>query len=440
MDSETLAALMFPLLFGFVFLGIPVAFALIATAFLMALPAFGGLAALQIYGVIQHTASQFILSAVPPFVFMGVMLESSGISERLFRAMQVWLGRLPGGLSLATMGMAGIIAASTGIVGAVEIVIGVMAIPVMLRYAYNRSLIAGTICAGGSLGTMIPPSIVVVIYASVANESVGQLFAAVLIPGLIMVALFLGYILVRALIFKADAPPVPDAGAMPLVEKLKVTLTGIFPAALLIAAVLGAILLGFATPTEAASVGALGAVLLTLAYRRFSFSVLYDTLKRTLVINCMILLIVAGGNIFAGIFRLHGGNRLVADIVDFLQLPDAGVVAILLLVVFVAGFVLDWVSVVLITLPIFLPLLTALQVDPMWFAALMIVVIQTSYLTPPMAPSIFYLRSIAPPSISYGHMYRGVLPFIACQLIVLALIAAFPSFATYLPSQLVGFE
>ncbi|MCR9174494.1 MAG: TRAP transporter large permease subunit [Alphaproteobacteria bacterium] len=440
MGSETLAALMFPLLFLFVFLGVPVAFALIATAFLMALPAFGELASLQIYNQIQNTASQLLLTAVPAFVFMGVMLEASGISERLFRAMQVWMGRLPGGLSLATMTMAAIIAASTGIVGAVEVVIGVMAIPIMMRNGYNKSLISGTICAGGSLGTMIPPSIVVVIYAAISQQSVGKLFAAVLFPALIMVALFLGYILLRAILKPEDAPRAVEEEPVPLLEKLKITATGMLPAAALIVAVLGAILLGVATPTEAASVGALGAVILTVLYGRFSWAVLYDTLERTLKINCMILLIVAGGNMFAGIFRLHRGNALVQDIVTSLDLTAFGIVGALLLIVFIAGFILDWVSVVLITLPIFLPILAQFEIDEIWFATVMIVVIQTSYLTPPMAPSIFYLRSIAPASITFGDMYRGVMPFIICQIIVLALVMMFPELATYLPSQLQSYE
>lgn len=440
MGNEIYAAAMFPLLFLFVFMGIPVAFALIATAFLMAVPAFGSLASLQIYNQIQNTASQLLLTAVPAFVFMGVMLEASGISERLFRAMQVWLGRLPGGLSLATMTMAAIIAASTGIVGAVEVVIGVMAIPIMLRYGYDRALISGTICAGGSLGTMIPPSIVVVIYAAIANESVGKLFAAVLFPAAIMVVLFLGYILFRAIRNPEVAPPIAEEEEISLGEKLLVTVTGIVPAFMLIAAVLGAILLGVATPTEAASVGALGAILLTIAYRRFSWPVLLDTLERTLKINCMILLIVAGGNMFAGIFRLHKGNALVQDIVASLDLSAFGIVGALLFLVFIAGFILDWVSVVLITLPIFLPILSAYDIDPIWFATVMIVVIQTSYLTPPMAPSIFYLRSIAPTSITFGDMYRGVMPFIICQIIVLVLVMLFPELATYLPSQLQTYE
>ena len=439
MSGETYAALMFPLLFLFVFLGIPVSFALLGTAFVFGLPLFGMKIGLQLYGGITQTASQFLLSAVPPFVFMGCMLESSGIAERLFRAMQLWLGRLAGGLALATMAMAAVIAASTGIVGAVEVVIGVMAIPVMLGYRYDKSLVAGTICAGGSLGTMIPPSIVVVIYASVANMSVGQLFAGVLIPGMVMVALFFGYIVLRCVLRPEDGPRLTaEETAVTLGAKLWITLTALVPAMLLIVAVLGAIMVGVATPTEAASVGALGAVVLTLAYRQFSWPVLLATLKRTLLINCMILLIVVGGSMFAGVFRVHGGNRLVADIVTLMDLTPMGVVALLLVVVFLAGFILDWVSVVLITLPIFLPLLTANQVDPIWFAVMMIVVIQTSYLTPPMAPSIFYLRSIAPPEMTYNNMYRGVVPFVACQVVVLILVALFPTLATYLPKLFVS--
>lgn len=438
MEPQTLAALMFPVLFLFVFLGIPIAFALLGAAFLFGLPLYGAKIGLQMYAGITQTASQFLLSAVPPFVFMGCMLERSGIAERLFRAMQLWLGRLPGGLALATMAMAAVVAASTGIVGAVEVVIGVMAIPVMLRHRYDHVLVAGTICAGGSLGTMIPPSIVVVIYASVANLSVGQLFAGVLVPSLIMVGLFFGYILIRCVISPEHGPRVRELDSdLGLLDRLWITLVALVPATLLIVAVLGAILAGVATPTEAASVGALGAVLLTLAYGRFSWEVLADTLKRTLLINCMILLIVVGGSMFAGVFRIHRGDQLVAAIVDALGLADTALILALLLVVFVAGFILDWVSVVLICLPIFLPLLEASAVDPIWFAVLMIVAIQTSYLTPPMAPSIFYLRSIAPPEISYLEMYRGVAPFVVCQLLVMGLVLFWPELATHLPAVLV---
>ncbi len=438
MSGELWAALMFPLLFTFVFLGIPISFSLLATAFLFGIPLYGDRIPLQMYAGITQTASSFVLSAVPPFVFMGFMLERSGIAERLFAAMQLWLGRLPGGLALATMAMAGFIAATTGIVGAVEVLIGVMAIPAMMVAGYRKSLISGVICGGGSLGTMIPPSIVVVIYASVANLSIGQLFSAVLLPGAIMVSAFFLYIIGLAILSPGAAPPAKSAEQVTLGYKLWMTLTALVPVAVLIAAVLGAIMFGIASPTEAASVGALGTVVLSILYRRFTWTVLKETLTQTLLVNCMILLIVVGGSMFAGVFRVHGGNRLVEDTVQFLGLGEGGIVLLMLALVFIAGFILDWVSVVLICLPIFIPLLTAADIDPIWFAVLMIIVIQTSYLTPPMAPSIFYLRSIAPPDITYMDMYKGVLPFVAAQVITLVCVFFFPELATWLPRLFVN--
>ncbi|GAB5374401.1 MAG: TRAP transporter large permease subunit [Acuticoccus sp.] len=438
MSGELLAGLMFPTLFVLVFLGIPIAFALLTTAALFALPLFGDRVALQLYAGITQTASSFVLSAVPPFVFMGFMLERSGIAERLFQAMQMWLGRLPGGLALATMSMAGFIAATTGIVGAVEVLIGVMAIPAMMTYRYSKSLMSGVICAGGSLGTMIPPSLVVVIYASVANLSIGQLFSAVLIPGALMVGAFFIFILVLCIAKPSLGPPVAQRDLPPIGKRLLFTAEALVPVVLLVLAVLGAIMFGIASPTEAASVGALGSVLLTIVYGRFKWITLFQTLRQTLIINCMILLIVVGGSIFAGTFRIHGGNELIIHLVNELGLEDLGVILLMLGIVFIAGFILDWVSVVLICLPIFMPLLEAGNVDPVWFAVLMIIVIQTSYLTPPMAPSIFYLRSIAPPEISYKHMYIGVLPFVGAQIGTLVLVFFFPWLATWLPRLLVN--
>ncbi len=440
MSGETYAALMFPALFLLVFLGIPISFALFGIAFLFGIPIFKDFIGLQLYGSILQTATQYLLSAVPPFVLMGAVLERSGIAERLFKAMQLWLGRLPGGLALATISMAAVFAASTGIVGAVEVVIGIMTIPVMLSYHYNRSLVAGTICAGGSLGTMIPPSVVVVIYASVAQMSVGQLFAGILLPGVIMIGLFLGYIVIRCLLKPEDGPPaVSKDDDTPLGQKLWVTLTALLPATALIVAVLGSIMVGIASPTEAASVGALGAIVLTIAYGRFNTEMAVDTLKRTLLINCMIMMIVVGGTMFAAIFQVHGGHRLVGNVVDYLDLAPAAMLVLMLFIVFLSGFILDWVSVVLICLPIFLPLIKSIGVDPIWFAVLMIIVIQTSYLTPPMAPSIFYLRSIAPPEIGYRDMYMGVAPFVVCQVLVLVLVVLFPALAEYLPAQFSAF-
>jgi tripartite ATP-independent transporter DctM subunit len=432
---------MFVALFALVFLGIPVAFALLATAFVFGLGLFGpAVIGLQLFGQIEKTATEFLLSAVPPFVVMGCILERSGIAERLFQAMQLWLGRMPGGLALATISMGAIFAASTGIVGAVEVVIGVMAIPVMLRYRYRHDLIAGTICAGGSLGTMIPPSLVAVIYASIANMSVGELYAAMILPGLFMVGMFLLYIIVRCMVWPDHGPPAATVETdMPLRDKLWTTLTGFVPAVLLIVAVLGSTMFGIASPTEAASVGAFAAVVLTALYGRLSWAVVKDAVYRTLLINAMILLIVVGGTMFASVFRLHGGEKLVQTMVTESQLSSGMVIFICLAIVFAAGFILDWVSIVLICLPIFLPLISAFKIDPIWFATLMVIVIQTSYLTPPMAPSIFYLRSIAPKEITYRDMCLGVTPYVIMQLVTLLAVVFIPALATYLPGQLKGF-
>ena len=441
MTPEMLAIMMFVALFVLVFLGIPISFSLLATSFVFGLSVFSEkVVGSQLSGMILQTAQQFLLSAVPPFIIMGCILERSGIAERLFQTMQLWMGRFPGGLALATITMGAIFAASTGIVGAVEVVIGVMAIPVMLKYRYNKDLIAGTICAGGSLGTMIPPSLVAVIYASVANMSVGKLLAGMVIPGLFMVTLFLIYIVIRCVLRPQDGPPVPsDQINASFCEKIVISVTGLVPASLLIAAVLGSILLGIASPTEAASVGALGAFLLTTAYGRLSWPVVTDTLRRTILINCMIMLIVVGGTMFSSVFRVLGGEKLVATMVVDLGLDKGMVIFVCMAIVFAAGFVLDWVSIVLICLPIFLPLVAVMKIDPIWFAVMMVIMIQTSYLTPPMAPSIFYLRSIAPPEITYKDMCVGVTPYVVCQLLTLLVVILFPELATYLPKQMSGF-
>lgn len=431
--------LMFAALFALVFAGIPVAFSMMIVAVAFGYAVFGDMLFLQLYGPLLHTASNFVLAAIPLFIFMGAVLERSGIAKRLFHALQIWLGGLPGGLALSTIAMCAIFAAASGVVGAVEIVVGLMAIPAMRAAGYRNDLIAGTICAGGSLGTVIPPSVIVVVYASIAQLSIGQLFAASILPGVLMVAFFVGYVLLRSLRRPEDAPVLPTEGrALPTGQKLKITVTALVPPLLLIAMVLGSLLAGAASATEAAAVGAAGTLVLTFMFRELSFSMLRAALGVTLRITAMIMLIVAGGTMFTSIFAVTGGGGLVRDTVEMIGYGNAGLIAFLLLVVFFAGFVLDWVSIVLIFVPIFAPLVRSAGIDPIWFAMLVLVVIQTSYLTPPMAPSIFYLRSIAPRDMTYGHMYRGVLPFVAAQGLVLAALLAVPELATWLPSILVG--
>lgn len=434
-----IAALMFPALFALVLTGIPIAFSLAIVSAAAGLAKFGPHAFGQLYGAFYSASTNFILAAIPMFVLMGAILERSGIAERLFRVMSLWMSRLPGGLAVATIAMGAIFAAAAGVVGAVEVMIGMMAIPAMQRGGFRNSQIAGTICAGGSLGTMIPPSVIAVMYASLAQMSVGELLAGMMLPGLLMVGLFIVYLIIQGVI----APPQPreeDAEPdVPLGEKLMLTLTSLLPIIALIVAVLGSLLAGIASPTEAASVGALGATVLAIVYRRFSLSMLFDSLAITVRISAMILLIVAAGTMFMGTFAANGGSRLIRSLVEFSGSGTAAMIILFLVIVLLLGFVLDWTANVLITVPLFTPFIRQAGIEPVWFGTMMIIVIQTSYLTPPMASSIFYLKSIAPEDMTYGQMCRGVVPFILLQLLTLALVALFPVLSTWLPSKIVGF-
>jgi len=435
------AGLMFPMLFALIFAGLPIAFALTLTAAVAGWFAFGaGVVFDQLYNGIYGAATNFVLSAIPMFVLMGALLERSGIAARLFHTMQLWLGRLPGGLAVATIAMAAVFAASAGVVGAVEIMVGLMAIPAMQKYRYNNALVAGTVCAGGSLGTMIPPSVIAVMYASLAQISIGEVLAATVFPGILMIALFLAYVMLRCWLRPQDGPPMrAEDMRIALRDKLRMTATSLLPALLLIVAVLGSLLSGMASPTEAAALGALGALLLCAAYGQLNAAVLRQSLALTVRLSAMILLIVAAGMMFMGVFAANGGARLIQSTVADWNLGVTATLALMLFIVFLLGFVLDWTANVLICVPLFTPMIRALGVDPVWFATLVIIVIQTSYLTPPMASSIFYLKSIAPPNMTYGQMCRGVVPFIAIQLLTLALVAAIPSLATWLPERIVGF-
>ncbi len=428
---------MFPALFTLILAGLPISFGLIATSLVFGWIAFGETLGLQLFNRVTEITSSFVFAAVPMFILMGALLERSGTAERLFAALRLFLGRLRGGIAMAALLMGGIFAAATGIIGAVEIVIGLMTLPIMLEHRYDKGLISGTITSAGSLGTIIPPSVLCVVYGQIGQLPITDLFAACLVPGLLMVALFLACIALRCALDPAAGPAVGstavEQGPWP-----RVLISGLLPPALLITAVLGSILAGIASPTEAGAVGALGALLLAAAHGRLSLPVMLESFRTTMRVTSFIMLIVLGGMMFASIFQVLGGQRLIADMVERTALPPAGTIGFLLAIVFLLGFVLDWATIVLLTVPIFAPIIRELGIDPLWFAVLMIVTLQTSYLTPPMAPAIFYLRSIAPPEITYGDMARGVVPFIVCQLIVLALVALWPPTATWLPGLLGG--
>lgn len=431
--------LLFPCLLLLLFLGFPVAFAMMGTALIFGYMTFGSAFSYQMAEKVEDVASNYVLAAVPLFVFMGSMLERSGIAERLFEAIHLWTRRLPGGLAVGTVLMCIVFAASSGVVGATETVVGLLAIPVMMRYAYNKELIVGTICAGGSLGTIIPPSVVAVVLGPVANVSVGDLLVGMIFPGLIMAGSYIAYILVLCLVKPAAGPRIPrEADEPPLADKLRITAVALVPPMFMIFAVLGSIMLGWAAPTEAAGLGALGAVLLTLFYRTFTWQALHEAIMKTLTISTMIMTILLAGSIMTGAFLGAGGIMVTQELVQALNLGAWGLLGIVLFLAFLGGFFLDWISLVLILVPIFSPLLTASGIDMVWFCILFLIVIQTSYLSPPMAPAIFYFRAISPPEITTMHMYRGVIPFIMLQVLTLAICLIFPGTITWLPKVLLG--
>ncbi|MBI2880647.1 MAG: TRAP transporter large permease subunit [Candidatus Tectomicrobia bacterium] len=436
---EIPALWMFPALFLLVFLGFPVAFSMIAVAFGFGYWFFGDALGRQLFSRIQDVSQNYVLTALPLFIFMGSVIERSGIAERLFHAIQLWIGRWRGGLAHTSLFMGGIFAACSGVVGAVESVIGMMAIPPMMKQRYKHDLISGVICAGGSLGTIIPPTITVVIYGSIVEQSIADLFAGVIIPGLLMLGLFVAYTAIRCHFRPEDGPPLArEEFQVPLTFKLKTTLTALVPAAALIAAVLGSILAGVASPTEAAGVGAFGAVVLTIVYGRMSRKVAFHMIERAVRVNAMVMFTVLGGTLFSSIFMVNGGRDLIRTFLDAFQLTPGQIIALMLAMFFILGFILDWVSIVLIAMPIFAPIVRETGINLTWFGIMVCVVIQTSYLTPPVAPSIFYLRAIAPRQITYESMFIGVIPFVVCQLIVLAVVALYPPTALFLPSLLFG--
>jgi tripartite ATP-independent transporter DctM subunit len=429
---------MFPALIAGILTGFPVSFVMLSLAFLFGWSTFGAEGLLhQAVLKIEEVATAQVLAAVPLFIFMGAMFEASGIASRLFDAIHMWTRRIPGGLAIGTVIMCVIFAATSGVVGATETVVGLLAIPPMLRHNYNKSLICGTICAGGSLGTIIPPSVLAVVIGPVANASVGSILIGMIIPGFMLAISYIIYIFLRCLIRPEDGPLLKSDGPEPTrAEKLALTFQVLVPPIIVIICVLGSMMAGIATPTEASAMGALGTVLLAASYGRLTWSTIVDSTMRTVRITAMILFIVTCGSIFAAVFVGSGGLQALTELMQILNLGRWGLLAVIMFITFLAGFMLDPLVIILIIVPIATPLVTAVGFDVVWFCVLFLVMLQTAYLTPPMAPSIFYLRGIAPPSISLHDMYVGIWPFIGLQLVVVTLIIVFPEVVTWLPTML----
>lgn len=439
MTVEYLALWMFVALFALILLGFPIAFCLISVALVFGYIRYEDIYIYQLLGRVESISTNFVLAAVPLFVFMGSILERSGIAERLFDAFRLWTRNLPGGVAIATILMCVMFAASSGVVGATEAVVGLLAIPAMLKYGYDKKLISGVICSGGSLGTIIPPSVVLIILGPMANVSIGRLFAAAMIPGLLLAGLYVTYVLLLALLRPSAVPRASeDEPQLPFKEKVLVTVKALVPPVLLVFCVLGSILLGVASPTEAAAVGGAGGLILSLIYGSITWRALGQAVMQTLRITTMIMFILMGGMMFTSVFFSWGGMAIITGFVSALDLSPWALLIVVLLLAFLLGFFLEWISILLIFIPIFTPILTHVGFEPIWFCMLFLLIIQTSYLTPPMAPAIFYLRGISPPEMTLSHMYWGMVPFLLIQGLMIVLIMAFPQLVMWLPEVFFG--
>ena len=396
---------------------------------------------LRVWGI----ADNLVLTAIPMFIFMGTMLERSGVAANLLYCLQVVLRRTPGGLALAVTVMGTILAATTGIIGASVVMISLMALPVMLERKYNMELATGTIAASGTLGILIPPSIMLVVMADLLGRSVGTLFVAAIFPGLILSAFYFIYILTLCSWKPHLSPPLPeDMGPKNTRELVELLLKGFVPTVFLIFLVLGSIVLGWATPTEAAGVGAAGATLLAILNRKLNLSMLKDVVERTALTNGMLFFLFIGATAFSYVFRSLGGDDLIEDFIYSFGIGPWGILAILMLVTFLLGFFFDWIEITLIVLPVFAPILGGLDFGDhlprleviYWFCILMAVNLQTSFLTPPFGFALFYMKGVAPPEVRLAQIYRGIIPFVLLQLVGLGLVMAFPEIAMWLPRTL----
>jgi tripartite ATP-independent transporter DctM subunit len=393
-----------------------------------------------VYARLFKLINNYALLAVPLFVFMGVMLERSGIAEKMYDALYLWLAGLRGGLAIITVIIGTILAACVGIIGASVSMLALLALPSMIRRGYSKSLASGSVCAGGSLGILIPPSIMLVIYGPMANISVGKLFMGAFIPGFILSGLYITYIAIRCFFQPSIAPAVPvEERAVSFKEKTTMLVTSLIPPGILVLSVLGSIFFGIAPPTEAAAVGAFAATLLTVAYRRFSFGVLKETATQTLKVTSMILLIGGLSFVFVGVFIPAGGGKVVKELI--LAAPGGrwGAFVMIMFIMFLLGFFIDWIGIIFIMVPILSPIAPELGFDPVWFALMICVNLQMSFMTPPFAPAIFYLRGSASPElgITMGDIIRGVFPFVGLIIIGLGLCVAFPQIILWLPSMMI---
>jgi len=443
MSAELVTIIMFGLATAGILIGFPLVFVLGTVAMLVGTLVLGAAGAWSLFYVrMWDMMSNYVFLAVPMFDFMGLMVEKSGAAARLYAGLPHAVGPFRGGLAIATILMGTILAACVGVIAASVIMIALIATPSMLQRGYNKELVCGCVCAGGTLGILIPPSLMLVVYGPMAELSVGKLFMGAFGPGFLLSGLYMTYVAVRSWLRPEDAPPMPvEERQVPIGRKVNMLLTGMLPPLFLMFSVLGAIFFGVAAPTEAAAVGALAAVLLTLAYRRLTWPVLRDCMLETMRITSMALVIGWSAQMFVGVFLRLGGGDVIQNLLLAMPGGKWGTFFAVQFIIFMLGFLIDWIGIVFIMVPLVTPLAPVLGFDPLWFAMMIVVNLQMSFMTPPMAYAIFYLKGIAKPEwgVDTGHIIRGVTPFVAIILLALLLCIVFPDIILWLPHQMIKF-
>lgn len=446
MSPELLTVAMFATLILAITLGHPLAYTLAAIATLFGLIDNGfdvaglfDLFANNMWGLMNN----YVLVAIPLFILMAQLLDRSKVSDSLFEALYVVLGSIRGGLGLAVVVVCTVFAATTGIIGASVVAMGLLATPALLRKGYQKELTSGIICAAGTLGILIPPSIMMVVFGGLTGmkeTSVGNLFAGAIFPGLVLSSLYFAYILIRCRINPELGPPISkeEASTYSTSQKLAMIAKSLVPPLALILAVMGTILAGVATPTEAAGLGATGALILAFFNKKLNWIVLKESCWATLKTTSMVMMLFIGGKFFSTVFLSAGGGDVVADLLIGSGIDRWLVLVIMMVIVFIMGMFIDWAAILLVTVPIFMPIAMELEFNPLWFAMLLCVNLQTSFLTPPFGYALFYFKGVAPPEYTMGHIYRGILPFVGLQLVAIGIIIMFPGLVTWLPELFFG--
>ncbi len=430
---EFVAVILFFLIFLIILRGFPVAFVLGGVSVLVGLifvPDFFSLLPMRIMGTMKNQ----VLIAVPLFVFMGFMLEKSGLADGLLETMAILFGKVKGGLAISVVIVGALLAASTGIVGATVITMGLISLPTMIKRNYSLELATGTIISSGTLGQIIPPSVVLVLLGSVLNVPVGDLFKAALIPGLILILGYIGYIFIISKLKPEYAPAIPKEE----IDKFKgkgfvkrVITSLLFPLSLIIL-VLGSIFAGIASPTEAAAVGALGSILLAIIKGKCTFEVFSSVNRSTLLVTSMVFMILLGANTFSLVFRALGGDDMIVQLIQTMNFSPFVFLLIIMVLIFIIGFFIDFIEIIFIIIPVIYPALLVMEIDLIWFGILMALNLQTSFLTPPFGFALFYLKGVAPPEVTTKHIYRGIIPFMCIQLAILLIVMLFPSLIQFL--------